>query len=68
MYQVIHIPTHGPNTLNLLFIDALILISSVSSACGLCDHETIIVKHRLKVSIINKAEFQVPLFQKGKWY
>ena len=65
--QIIDILTRGPNTLDLLFTDVPSLVNSVSSAPGLSDHDTIIVKHRLKASINKKAERQVPLFHKANW-
>ena len=65
--QVINIPTRGTNTLDLLFTDTPSLVSKVSAAPGLSDHDTIIVDHQLKASINKKKEREVPLYGKADW-
>ena len=65
--QVVDIPTRGTNTLDLLFTDTPSLVSKVSAAPGLSDHDTIIVEHQLKATINKKKDREVPLYNKADW-
>ena len=65
LQQMVDIPTHGDNILDLFFTTNPDLMNNIRTSPGLSKHEAVIADYKLKANLYRKQPRQVYIFNKA---